>query len=175
MTEEQYGMLFDVRRSMRYHSRRYMFYDRCHQINSFLTILLSGSVVFDLSKPGDSPPWMIFLALTAALLAVSDLVLGYATRANIHRDLKRRFAELEIELLSTTVLLDEAWHKIQRQRLLIEQDEPPIYRALDLLCYNELLRAEKHNENLVKIRFYQKYTCQLFHWVDIQPLTEKEN
>lgn len=55
-------------------------------------------------------------------------------------------------------------------RLHIEADEPPIYRALDLLCHNEQMRADGHppdSEHWASVPLYQRLTCHLFHWPDL--------
>jgi hypothetical protein len=52
MTDAQYGLLFDVRRSIRYHDRRRAFFETLHRITSALTILLVGWVLS--SWPGQA-------------------------------------------------------------------------------------------------------------------------
>ena len=141
MTDAQYALYFDVRRSIRYHDRRSAFFERMHQLTGVLTVLLAGSVLFDIARPGDNPAWLLALAAIAALFSAFDIVIGYAAKAGQHRDLKARFAALEIAIVTGNA--DAAtWQAHHTERLRIEQDEPPIYRALDLLCHNELMRAE---------------------------------
>lgn len=171
MNDKQYGLLFDVRRSIRYHDRRRSFFEQLHQITGCLTVLLSGSVLFDIARPGDSPAWLLALAVVAALLSAWDMVVGYAAKAGAHRDLKKRFAALEILIVSGDAS-SGTFISHQIERLRIEQDEPPIYRALDLLCHNELLRAEGFRENddeahFSRINGFQRLTRHLFHWPDL--------
>lgn len=175
MNDEQYGLLFDVRRSARYHDRRRAFFERMHQVTAALTILLAGSVLFDIAKPGDSPGWMQVLAILAAILSACDMVVGYSSKAGMHRDLKARFGTLEISMLSGDGL-PQTWIEHQNERLRIELDEPPIYKAVDLLCRNELLRAEgikdtgDQDSQFAKVNDYQRLTRHLFHWADINPV-----
>lgn len=172
MTDEQYGLLFAVRRSIRYHDRRAAFFERLHQITGGLTVLLAGSVLFDLARPGNTPAWLTALALTAALLAVWDIVVGYAGRAGLHRDLKNRFVALEIAVVEGDATA-ENWTRHQIKRLTIERDEPPVYRALDTLCHNEMLIAEGYDRNGAgKVHFapvtaWQRATRHFLHWGDI--------
>lgn len=167
----QYGLLFDVRRSVRYHDRRRSFFEQLHQITGGLTVLLAGSVLFDIAKPGESPLWLTLIAVIAAVLSTWDMVVGYSSKAGAHRDLKVRFSALEIAILSGDERA-ETWIAHQKSRLLIEQDEPPVYRALDLLCHNELLRAEGHDVNgdaanhVATVPRYQRLTRHFFHWAD---------
>lgn len=171
MSDRQYSLLFGVRRSLRYHDRRRAFFERLHQITSGLTILLAGSVLFELARPGETAAWMIVMAVVAALLSVWDIVVGYAPKAGLHRDLKLRFIALEIAMLAGGD--DEAtWQQHEIERLRIEQDEPPIFRALDTLCHNELLRAEGFRKDsdakhFFSVNCFQRLTRHLFHWSDL--------
>lgn len=170
MNDAQYGLLFDVRRSVRYHDRRRAFFERMHQVTAGLTVLLAGSVLFDLARPGETAAWLASLAVVAALLSAWDIVVGYAGKASLHKDLKARFGALEMTMLSGDGSPD-AWHGFQIERLRIEQDEPPVFRALDLLCHNELALAEgfdrndkAHFEHLTR---WQRVTRHIFHWADL--------
>lgn len=173
MSHEQYALLFHVRRSIRYHDRRRTYFERLHHITSALTILLAGSVLFDLAKPGDSPGWMIILALISGFLSIFDMVVNYSSNATKHHDLKKRFGDLEIAI-KTGNNEDATWKAHHKELLSIEKDEPPIYRALDLFCHNELLRAdgfkqdEPNGAQFAKLSRYQWITRHIFHWADIK-------
>lgn len=168
LNHEQYGLLFDVRRSVRYHDRRRGFYEQCHHITSLLTILMAGSVLFDIGKTGEAAHWLYALSVLAALMAAADMVIGYSKRAVLHGALRERFADLEIAMVCESAAV-EVWQKYQRERLLIEKDEPPVYRVLDLLCRNELLQAEGYTREKSPGEFFeaslwQKLTSQLWRW-----------
>lgn len=171
LNDAQFGLLFDVRRSIRYHDRRRAFFERLHQITGGLTVLLAGSVLFDLARPGDTPAWLSVLAVTAALLSAWDIVAGYASKATLHRDLKCRFVDLEIAIFSAD-MAETTWIAHRLKRLAIERDEPPIYRALDTLCHNDLMVAEgfdrKAAENhFAKLNAWQRITRHIFHWANL--------
>jgi len=168
LSDEQYGLLFDVRRSVRYHDRRRAFYEQCHHITSLLTILMASSVLFDLGKTGEIACWLKIISVLAALLASLDMVIGYSKRAATHGSLRERFAILEINMIDGSVD-DAMWLQHQRERLTIEKDEPPIYKVLDLLCRNELLEAEGYNRKDAPELFFsatplQQFSSQLFRW-----------
>lgn len=168
LNDAQYGLLFDVRRSIRYHDRRRAFFERLHQITGGLTVLLAGSVLFDLARPGETPAWLSALAVVAALLSAWDIVVGYASKAGAHRELRQRFGALEMAILSGD-LGDSTWNEHRLARLRIEQDEPPVYRVLDMLCHNELLRAEGVGDaaHWAKVSAWQKATRHIFRWSDM--------
>ncbi|WP_146176105.1 hypothetical protein [Chromobacterium haemolyticum] len=168
LSDERYQLLFNVRRSIRYHDRRRMFYEQLHHVTSLMTILMAGSVLFDLGKTGNAANWLVSLSVIAALLAATDMVIGYSRRASLHTGLRSRFADLEIAMLSGQTT-EAVWQDHQKTRLFIEKDEPAIYKVLDLLCHNELLIAEgfkldKNPEQFAKITRWQKWTSQLCHW-----------
>ena len=169
LSDVEYALLFNVRRSVRYHDRRRAFFERLHQITSALTVLLAGSVLFDLARPGETAYWMIGLAVVAALLSAWDIVVGYAGKSGLHKDLKTRFGALEMDMMSGDNA-SETWKRYQIERLRIEQDEPPIFRALDLLCHNELLIAEGFDRNdkshFEQLSPWQRATRHIFHWAD---------
>ena len=55
--------------------------------------------------------------------------------------LYRRFMELAAEM-AAVVSPDESTYNIwEQKRLYIEIDEPPVYRALDISCHNEVIQA----------------------------------
>ena len=171
LSNEHYGLLFDVRRAIRYHERRRAFYEQLHHLTSLLTILMAGSVLFDLAKKGDTAEWLIWVSAVAAMLAAIDMVIGYASRASLHGSLRERFANLEIDMVSGSVDGD-CWLSYQKERLLIEKDELAIYLVLDGLCRNELLIAEGFSkkdtpEHFFKSGFWQRWTAQLFRWENI--------
>lgn len=171
LSDEHYGLLFDIRRSIRYHDRRRTFYEQLHHLTSLLTILMAGSVLFDLAKKGETAEWLIWISVAAAMLAAIDMVIGYAKRASLHGSLRERFANLEIEMISGPADGDN-WLKYQKERLLIEKDEPAVYLALDGLCRNELLVAEGFTredapEHFFKARFWHRWTAQFFRWENL--------
>ncbi|MGY6276724.1 hypothetical protein [Methylomonas sp. MgM2] len=109
------------------------------------------------------------ISVFAALLASLDMVIGYSKRANLHGDLRERFANLEIYMVSGPADNEADWQIYQRQRLLIEKDEPAIYRVVDGLCRNELLIAEGFSRNdapqhFFKCCFWHRWTAQLLRW-----------
>jgi hypothetical protein len=165
MDDDLYGLLFSIRRSIRYHDRRRAFFERMHRVTGALTILLAGSVIFEAA--GESSPfWLQLIGVGAAVLAAFDMVVGYAKHASQHEDLKCRFIDLERDMLSCDSDTCQIG-KFQATRLEIERDEPPVYRALDLLCHNELMAAEGSKEPPFKVSKFEAFTSHILHWPNI--------
>lgn len=174
-SKERGRLLFDIRRSMRYHDRRRTFFERMHQVTGVLTILLAGSVLFDLAGNGGHALWLNLIGVIAAVFAAADIIVGYASMANKHALFRRRFSDLDIALVNKTKSLEECVN----ERKLIENDEGTVYRALDLLCYNEILIAEGFRrsdpddaKHFVSLEWYESLTANLWPWSDIADIEE---
>lgn len=167
--DERSGLVFAVRRSIRYHDRRQTHYDRLRRVTNFFATLLAGYVFIEVSG-GTLPEWVKYVAAVGGLLSACDLVQGFATQADLHRNLKRRFLELEIAIDGSALTHQAACI----ERLRIESDEPPPFRALDLLCHNELCAAEGYDrtEQWV-VRWDQRVTSQWWKWSNIGATAKK--
>lgn len=165
-SNERWNLLWGVRRSIRYHDRRRRFFDTCHRIVLRFGIVLAtiGFAVANETINEDYLVWFSVLSMFAFLL---DLLIGFSNRVWHYTTLKRRFGELEKNIITGDERDDMA--PLEAQRLEIEKDEPPILRALDILCHNELAQSmEETNENIYKVNFVQRITAQLFTWPNIQ-------
>lgn len=92
-----------------------------------------------------------------------ELVFGTAAKARLHHDLLSRFIELEKEMMREPHT-EDTYCKWAMERLSIEKDEPPIKTNLDLLCHNELLRAEGYGpEHYVSISTPQRIFAHFFN------------
>jgi hypothetical protein len=170
LSDEKYNFLFDIRRAIRYHERRKSFFYRVQNIASFFTIIMAGVVIMDAVKKGVTPEWMVYVGVSAALLSALDLVIGFSRRAEIHSQLREKFAELEIDIVIGPPIGD-VWIDYQKRRLFIEKDEPATYFIIDGLCRNELLIADgfspkdkKEAKHFAKINFFQRITAQIWPW-----------
>jgi hypothetical protein len=160
-----HGLLFGVRRSIRYHNRRRSFFDRVSKFSTFFSALFgTATVASALAQAGNS--WVIGFAVAVAIFSVMDLVVGTAQAARLHYDLARKFIDLEKTIISTKEPTYEDMANFKAQRLEIEADEPPALKVLDSICHNELLRAMGYGSNeFAKIIWYQRLFSQI---IDIQ-------
>ena len=149
---------FAVEKSMRYHQRRRGFYDSRHKVIMFF-VVLSGSAAFSgLSE--------YFAAIAAALAAV-DLVWGPSHLARDHEMLFRRFSALAIEIRTSTPSA-EAHNRWIKERVTIETDELPVYRALEADCDNEVRRAWGRDRELVHIGSWYRLTMNILRHAEAQ-------
>lgn len=166
--------LLDIDRSIRYHNRRRGYFELLHRITNVLTILLSGSVLYELFGSGSIPVAMQLMAVAAAMLSALDLIVGYSASAALHASLSQRF----VAVLQKTLVAsgEDALKQLQADRLQIEVDEPPVYRALDLLCHNETISAygfdpksPTDSKYFVRLNCLERATANLLKWPDIGP------
>lgn len=173
LTTGQSDALFGVRRSVMYHARRVGFFETLQRVTAILTISVAGFIFFEVSGV-TLPTWMAWLACVAGLFSIFDLVVSYSQRADQHRHLRREFCELEVDMSLTKADDAEKWQQLEARRLRIEINEPPIYRALDLLCHNALMIADgisvanpEHKKHFRKISRRYRFTAQLLRWENI--------
>lgn len=156
--------------SIRYHDRRRAFFEFMHRLSSMFMILLASLVLLDLiGRAAERPAWLTVIALMAAVLGALDIIVGFSSSAALHIDLRGRLLELEIVLLEMESITENSLQYVQTERLRIEQDEPPIYRALDVLCYNEIMRANGVTDpkEYRELKWYQSATSHLWPWANI--------
>ncbi len=162
-----WGLLFGVRRSVRYHQRRRDFFERFH---GFVLLGAAAGGIATIAAFGSEPlaalPTAVKLlpAAVVTLLALLDLFAGSMPKAGLHADLARRFIALERELVGQQAEpMMAALLEIERERLAIEADEPPIRRVLDTLCHNELWRAMGYPESqITPVSFFQRVFAHTF-------------
>lgn len=166
----EYGLLFDVRRSVRYHDKRAAFFEF---VNVAIDIIVGFVFVFAI----------LIMALfafiptsneetTLACLGLAIAVSGEKFNAliakwrHMHKKLQMRFSELELKIMQGPAS-GKCWTDYQAERLRIEMDEPRVFKILDTQCHNELLRVygfEKSSNSYVHINWWQRLTCQLWPW-----------
>lgn len=169
--DDYHALLFDVRRSVRYHNRRRRFYAAFHKSQVFLSLVLASATMMAFAGAigGEWPLWAKTLpAALVSVWAAVDLVFGSVDKTWLHADLERQFIELERQLEAarhnpTAELIAE----VTDRRLDIERQEPPVLRVLDTLCYNELLRAMGYDaEKQVRVGFWQRLFANFFDLAD---------
>lgn len=174
--DDSLRLLFGIRRSVRYHDRRLAHYQSLQKVTNFLTVMLSGVVLFDIA--GSSIPGFVkWISLPAAVLSALDLVVGYGHLGSLHRDLKHKFTNLERRMIVRAS--NDSTANVQADRIVTEADEPPPFRALDGLCHNELLIADgasprdpQYASDFKSIPWHMRVTANWIRWPDVGMRTE---
>ena len=149
-----HDLQFAIRRSIRYHNRRRVHFDRLDKLTNMVSVVFGSAAVFGVLEHNYQA-----LALTAAavvtIVSAINLVMGSSMRARDHADFARRFVALEKEMVSAGAE-ESTLKQLTVKRLDIEADEPPVLRVLDCLCHNEEMRAQGYPaEQMAKIGWWQ--------------------
>lgn len=159
--DQWHGLLFDVRRSRRYHMRREQFFGRFHFAAGFLTAM-AGSATF--ATVLADLPLGIWLAALTAIFGACELVGQPFSRVLTHRELTREFTLLEKAMQLPAAEVSEAvLRKLQARRLDIEEKEPPTLQVLNVMCHNEEVLASGYGPKYFKkVRWHQRLLASLF-------------
>lgn len=159
---EHFTLLFGVRRSIRYHSKRQAFYKRLDRLSDFALLLLgSGTVVMVLQT---YPKLAVAAGFSVAFISGLRHVYSYGAMAGLHSRFVRDFSQLEKRLRDDAS--DETVAVVKRERLDLEATEPPVMRVLDTICHNELLVAMSldSDDQRVHLPWYLRLTANLFSY-----------
>ena len=162
---------FDVRRSIRYHMRRQGFFENWHRFTSGMAVIFGSATIAALLTSIDSH-MALWTASTVTILSSVDLIIGTSQRAWLHADLRRQLINLEKELVGKEELDIDKYTNLYKQLLNIEVEEPPILRALDIICHNEEMRSEGIKEDspdYLPLPWYQRWSAQFISWNIGQP------
>lgn len=145
------GLLFAVRRSVRYHDHRQKFFTSVTNCATFVAVMfgLSSAIVWKIASV--TAPWVIMIpGFLVSLLSGIVLVFRTADKSREHWTLRNEFIELEKKVICA---LDEETDKIkdlQKERLDIESREPKILRMLDVMCRNEICLSMGYEKNQMR-------------------------
>ena len=160
---ERHELLFGIRRSVRYHTRRRLFFGRLHETIKLILLSLF-SIFVTAALIGQDGKW---LGIFAGMAFVFVLSVGYIVRpiknTRNHTSLSKRFIELEKLVVVKPHPSPEEITQWTVHRLDIETSEPPILRVLDSLCHNDMLRSMGYPaSDYLKISWYQRMLAQFF-------------
>ena len=160
MNDSLHDLLFGVRRSVRYHVRRRMFFDRLNLFASAVSVVFgSAAMAALLGELGRG--WVAAAAGVVTVVSAVNLVVGAARMARLHADLARRFIELDKRIVTLGAAAAEQMPEWQAARLTIEAEEPPVLRVLDTLCHNELMRAMGYPASQwIRVAWHQRLLAQ---------------
>ena len=167
-------LLFDIRRSVRYHTHRRRFYEGWNTLTAALSVL-GGSSAAALVLSGMGIRWPVMAAAFVALVSTLDLVVGTARRSNQHTYLAQQFIALEQKIAHGRNLDDKAHEELVRERLVIEAGEPPVLRLLDIICFVEVSRSLGYDHIRPRIPLWRRVAAHFFsqlqyaQGVDLQP------
>jgi len=173
LTRSQYHLYFDVERSIHYHDERHGFFKLMHQVTQIFTVLMAAAVIFEVGISGKPELWLKGLSFFTAVLIVIDLGVGFSAKANNYQNFKKRWIDVKQRMMASHAD-PSAWVQFTQDRLAIEAEEPAIYRALDLACYNHVHLSHDGDPALIKyIPWYCRWTKHFFRWSSINEMVAR--
>jgi hypothetical protein len=115
------SLLFDVRRSIRYHDRRDSHDELLHKVTSATAILVSGMVLLGVAR-AHLPGWAKWLAVSAALFSVCDIVTDLARNSPVHYT-NLPFASIPAEVDEAPI---RSVHRIDHMQSTASQQPPTL-------------------------------------------------
>jgi len=161
---EHRNLLFGIRRSVRYHSRRRQFYEAWNTLTSAVSVLFGSTAIAATFGMVSEEHRILVTAVAAALVTLVstlDLVVGTVRKAQLHADLGRRFSELECVAAEDSTY--ERLSECRKGRVMIEADEPPQLRVVSVLTHNELCRAIGRHDHVYDMPFWRRLVGQLIN------------
>ncbi|MBR0573365.1 MULTISPECIES: hypothetical protein [Pasteurellaceae] len=161
LEQRKKSLLFDIRRSQRYHQYRIRFFNFWERMTNFISIVLSSSAVY--SYATTYPNLALILSFILTIFSALSLVIGFGNKARDHQSFLQTFSQLETDLLKN-LLSDDLITEIETRMFAIDNKEPPTLIVLEQRCYNEQIIADGFDtdKHCVKIAWYQKLFEQYF-------------
>ncbi|RDL19986.1 hypothetical protein [Pseudomonas jessenii] len=165
---ELHELMFYVQRCIRYHMRRTAFFMRWGRFTAFVGVIFGSAAVTALLA--NAPSFFVTVsALLVTLASATDLVVGTGQRAWLHNDLRKRYLDIEAEVLAcASPVPEDLMRKLKSQIRRIEADEPPTLPALELLARDDVIRSlytkEEAAAYLCKLSWFKRTTAHWFDW-----------
>lgn len=165
LEDDRWGILWNAQLSSRYHTRRQFFFERWSRVTAASGVLF-GSAAFTsaFSQIHASPVLLAVLGAALAVVSTVDLIVGTASMARKHDDLRKRFRQLEANILACRAPAEADIDRWRSEMTAIELDEPPTYFGLCLLCENELGRATQDVGERTSVRRIVRWTAHWIRW-----------
>jgi hypothetical protein len=149
-------LLFDVRRSIRYHSKRADWFEFCCKFTTTFAIFVSAGAITALLNKVE---WAsITASALVAFFSIVSLVFGWSQREHLHTDLKRKFAELEKAMVKCENPDGKILAEMTAERLSIEAYEPNPIDVLNIICHNDLCIAQGSGK-IYKVGWFRYMFC----------------
>lgn len=152
--EERWSLLWRVRVSAFYHSKRERFLDGVDRAAKAASAL-GGAAAFGWLK--NEPGVGMAFAAVITLISTLSLVYGPSTKARRHAELAKDFKRLEADIVTCGNSLSQDKVAAFEARLaLLESGEPASLGALVTQCHNELAFALGKPELVTPLPFWQR-------------------
>jgi hypothetical protein len=146
------SLQFDINKSLIYLTKRKSFFDSLHHL-SIICTTLSSSVAFA-TLFADYQSLTKIIMFIVIMISMIDLSVGFSKKNDLYDSLQRRFTALLVSIL-TKDRTESNLIQWKIERLLIEQDEPPTLKVLEIICQNEQCIAEGYNNSVKEVPLFK--------------------
>jgi hypothetical protein len=150
--ENAYELTLTVRMSARYHSLCERWFLKLNKLVTFFNVFLGSGVVA--TSLSDKPGLAAGMGVVIAFFSAVDVTYGTAQKAMQHRDLYRRYVQLDGAIARESLTAEEILARTRD----IEADEPPIIKAFQIFAYRQNLAAhgQADHEPTVRLSWFQR-------------------
>ncbi len=134
-------LTFTMKKSIRYHDYRRGFYRAAVSWIHFLGIVMGSAAIATLTE---ETVWKVIFPAVFTVVSAVGLVVRVGEKQALHTDLYKRWVRLEQKYLKDEMTVDQ----LEIESLEIELDEPPLYKALNRHCHNEVLFQEDQADKM---------------------------
>lgn len=150
---------FQLAFSQRYHGRREQFLDFWDKAAKAFAVIGGAATIAE--SVGAARPWIaVAICVTSGL----SLVFSLSQRARQHADYRKRYGQLEVQLMRVPESDFESLRTIAQEIAAIESEEPPCLPALVQMSQNDVAVAERKFDDVHPLPFWKRCTAQVFSW-----------
>jgi hypothetical protein len=144
--ENAYELTLTVCMSARYHSLCERWFLKLNKLVTFCNVFLGSGVVW--TSFSSAPNVTAGFGMVIAFLSALDVTFGFAQKANQHRDLYRRYAQLDAAIARESLQPEEILARTRD----IEADEPPIIETFRIAAYRQNLATHGQADHEPTVR-----------------------
>ena len=110
--------------------------------------------------------YLFILPASVILISTLDLLYKPATKAEIHKELAKKFVRLDMEMVKSEDVSDSKAAELLAKKLEIDLDEPPDLEIANVLSHNELCEYLDSREEIWDVGWFRGLVAQ---WLDVPP------
>lgn len=164
--DELETLMFNLMKSMRYHYIRefFIFKSRTILIGLSYAMLLG---TFGCAINNVDVTILKYMGFVSFLLVCFSFMFFRPEKEEFHRDYYMKYNAL---IDTITICYADAPNDVVKwgniERLNLEKGQPPLYRALEIQCYNDTTNIFGIKQR-IPLSFFQKITANIYTWPDI--------
>ncbi|WP_275785120.1 hypothetical protein [Pararhizobium gei] len=164
---------FFIEQDIRYYSKRRIFFERMHRLAMLFVLITSGSASVALTgfffSTEVSQLVAVLLTFFNGVIAALDIVIGFSTKARANESIYKQLSRLldSAQNIKNTERNEDLLIKIKNSYTEYTIENPPVYKALRAMSYNEAIVSRAYDEDKFrKISFWKKIFSNVLPFSD---------